>query len=102
MQPKKENDQLQLQQDKKTPSLPNENTAASTKIHSNEIERLDHTDFWADRPKTACYETVIATKLCDCTTILSSKSIGEPSTENLGGENIPNNNQRNNIPWCDR
>ena len=65
----------------------------STKIHSNDLERLGHKIFWAGRPKPARYKTDITLKPHDGTTILSSTSSRGPITKNLGGENIAYNNQ---------
>ena len=86
---KKKKTAFNFNKTKKPPSSPDEHTAASTKSHSNEIERLGHTDFWAGRPKPAH------------ATILPSISSGGPSTENLEGENRKINNQTN-ILGCDR
>ena len=98
---KKKKTAFNFNKTKKPPSSPDEHTAASTKLHSNEIGRLGHTDFWAGRAKPAHHKTAIVTTPCDGATILPSTSSGGPSTENLGGENITYNNQTN-ILGCDR
>ena len=72
---------------KKPPSSPDGHTAASTKLHSTNLERLGNIDFWAGRPKPAHHKTAIVTKPCDGATILPSTSSRGPSTENLEGEN---------------